>query len=327
MNRLNNSVARDMVRDGVIQAGSRANTEKKGRVFNIQHFSLHDGPGIRTLVFLKGCPLKCSWCSNPESQSAGPELMFKTDRCIGGNTCWLCMPACPVKAIDQAQNGGEMVIDRERCDHCGNCVPVCPAGALEIAGREMTVSQVIAEAEKEGGFHFRSGGGITVSGGEPILQSGFVHDLLENCKARLMDTALETCGYGRWEDLAAAVTHADLIHYDIKCLDDGVHQSVTGRSNKRILENLKQLSVRFPDKPIIVRTPVIPGGNDTEEAISAIRDFITPLNTVIDYQLMPYHRFGQSKYGNLGKTSPMGEVDSPSDSKMSRLNKLAELKR
>lgn len=281
----------------------------KGIVFNIQQFSLHDGPGIRTLVFLKGCPLKCQWCSNPESQSMHPELLFKQDDCLGGSVCGLCLPACPRMALKKDEGPDQedrICLDRSLCDNCGVCTPVCPVGAVETAGREMTVDEVIREVQKDGAFHSRSGGGITVSGGEPIAQAGFVHTLFRACKAQLMDTAIETCGYANWENLEAAIIYADLIHYDIKTMDADLHKRVTGRSNGLILANLTRLSTRFTHKKIIVRTPVIPGVNDTEAAISAIRRFIQPLEAVIDYQLMPYHRFGESKYAHLGKTCPKG---------------------
>lgn len=295
--------------------------EWQGCVLNIQSFSLHDGPGIRNVVFLKGCPLKCRWCSNPESQSAHPELLFKKNRCLGKKTCGVCIPACSRNAVCEEEDGS-VSIDRQRCDHCGECVRVCPSQALEMAGRSLTVQQVILEVEKDSGFHFRSNGGVTVSGGEPLVQAEFVNSLLKACKQRLIHTSIETCGYGSWNHLKTIVSHADLIHYDIKCLDPGLHKTVTGHSNVRILDNLVRLSGTFPDKPIIVRTPVIPGVNDTRAAIASIVKFITPLLAVVDFQLMPYHRFGQSKYEYQGKASPMGDTDPPNETVMSRLNRL-----
>ena len=202
---------------------------ESGWVFNIQKFSLHDGPGIRDLIFLKGCPLRCQWCSNPESQRPHPEIVYKIDRCIGFEVCGLCKNQCPEKAISK-RDGGKANIDRSRCNHCGNCATVCPDGALALVGREMSIAEILDVVAADDGFHFRSGGGVTVGGGDPILQSDFVGALLKACRARGIDTAVETAGYGRWDQLEKICRYANLIFYDVKSMDvkktPGLHRCI-----------------------------------------------------------------------------------------------------
>ncbi len=300
-----------------------ARGEKSGWVFSIQRFSLHDGPGIRNIVFLKGCPLACAWCSNPESRLKNPQMLFKEGLCLGFDGCGLCRDSCAEGALKVGGNG-KARIDWSLCNHCGACAVVCPVTALEMAGRKMTVREVVDDVEKDGGFHSRSGGGITVSGGEPIMQADFVSCLLSSCKERLIDTAVETAGYGAWKNLFRTVRNADLVFYDIKSMDSAKHKLFVGFSNELILENLIHLSTYFPAKPIIVRTPVIPGFNDTEDDILEILEFLKQVKTVKDYQLLPYHKFGITKYQYIGKQYPNPDMQVPDSNRMSQLKELVE---
>ena len=281
-----------------------------GLVFNIQKFSLHDGSGIRTLIFLKGCPLKCSWCANPEGQSHLPELAFAAEKCIGTNECGLCMQACQPEAISETDDG-IIAIDRECCTNCGDCADACPAKALELFGDHMSVDDVIKVVEEDSAFYARSGGGLTVSGGEPLMQAGFVTSLLKKAQGRGINTAIETTGYCSWDVLEAACHVTNQIFYDIKSLDPEKHKSETGVDSKVIVENLQKLCRHFPDTPITVRTPVVPGFNDSPEDIRAIAEFIETLPGKVEYELLPYHRFGESKYKQLDKEYPLTGLEPP----------------
>ena len=308
-----------MVEDRMSEAGCI----DSGCVFNIQKFSLHDGPGIRDLIFMKGCPLRCRWCSNPESQRPHPEIAYKIDRCIGFETCGLCRDACPQNAIS-SDDAGKASIDRARCSHCGSCANVCPDQALELIGREMNKAEIVDGVAADDGFHFRSGGGITIGGGDPILQPDFVSALLREFRGRGIDTAVETAGYGSWDRLEKICRYANLILYDVKSMDAEKHMEFTGVSNTLILENLSRLSIRLPDIPIVVRTPVIPGFNDTDKHISAIVKYLKTIATLKKYELIPYHRFGVTKYGLLGKTYLCPDINPPSSGCMQRLRTIAD---
>ncbi|MBI5116517.1 glycyl-radical enzyme activating protein, partial [Candidatus Poribacteria bacterium] len=267
----------------------------RGLIFNIQKFSLHDGSGIRTLVFLKGCPLSCKWCSNPEGQSYTQQLAFIVNKCIGTAECALCIRACDPKAI-AGTNDGKVEINREVCNNCGKCVDACPSKALELFGKHMTVEEVIKAVEEDSSFYVRSGGGLTLSGGEPLSQPRFVLELLKRAQGRGIDTAIETSGLCAWEDLEAACHHVNQLFYDIKSLDAAKHKSYAGVDNKPILENFLRLRVAFPNLPMTVRTPVIPGFNDSTEDIKEIVLFLKSVNGPINYELLAYHRFGEQKY-------------------------------
>lgn len=280
--------------------------QQDGCVFNIQQFSVHDGPGIRTIVFMKGCPLRCLWCSNPESQQFHPELAFNSNKCIGKSECGRCFSTCSHGAIQNSSHG-ESIIARDVCQKCHSCADGCPTGALSIFGKSMSVDEVLDIVEADSVFYARSGGGLTVSGGEPLCQSEFTLRLLREAKYRRIDTAIETSGYVEWSILEQAGEYLNTIIYDIKSLDDHKHKQGTGVSNKLILENFKKLCTRFPQLPILVRTPVIPGFNDSLEEIAGIMDFIKE-NPKVEYELLPYHRFGQSKYLSLGREYPLGDV-------------------
>ena len=310
-----------MVKNGMSYNGG----VDSGWVFNIQKFSLHDGPGIRDLIFMKGCSLRCQWCANPESQRLHPEIGYKIDRCIGFEVCGLCQDACPEKAISRGVSG-RAVIDRSRCNHCGRCTTVCPDRALEFIGREMTIAEILDIVAADEGFHFRSAGGVTVGGGDPMMQADFVDELLRVCRQRGIDTAVETAGHGGWEQLQKICRHANRVFYDVKSMDAEKHMAFTGVSNVQILENLCRLSVRLPDIPIVVRTPIIPGFNDTDKDISAIVKFLRTIGTLKDYELLPYHKFGTPKYRQLGKTYLCPDITLPTQESMERLRAIADEK-
>lgn len=287
---------------------------KYGYVFNIQHYSLHDGPGIRTLVFLKGCPLRCKWCSNPESQLSHPELAYNASKCIGSGECSLCLKVCHSRALklgngnNKTDGGNDKIkIDRELCDNCLKCAEVCPSKALIAFGKQMSIEDVLKAVEKDSVFYSRSGGGLTIGGGEPLMQPEFADGLLKEAKRRRIDTSPETCGYAEWDVIEKVCSHVDTIFFDIKCIDSAKHKEFTGVENKKILENFRKLCKRFPNTTIIVRTTIVPGFNDSEEDIVAIADFInsTPSTPNLEYELLAYHRLGESKYGFIGRDYPL----------------------
>jgi pyruvate formate lyase activating enzyme len=279
----------------------------QGTVFNIQRFSVDDGPGIRTTVFLKGCPLRCKHCCNPEGLEAKPQLLFKPDYCIGTKECGYCLDACTEGAI-RTRPDGKVEIDFKACTNCGKCASVCPSKALETVGRTMTVDEVLAEVETEESFHVRSGGGLTLSGGEVLQQAGFARALLEAAKQRGMSTAIETSGMGNWKLLEALLPFVDVIHYDIKCLDKERHRRFTGVANDTILRNFKRLCEVFPHDRIVVRTPFVPGVNGSVEDVREIGEFLRSIAPDLHYELLPYHGLGQVKYGFLGLEYTMDEV-------------------
>lgn len=294
---------------------NKVDYEMEGVLFNIQRYSLHDGPGIRTIPFFKGCPLSCKWCSNPESQHPKPELIFKKSDCI---RCGKCIEACKQQALSVSN---AFFIDRERCIQCGKCTQVCPTQALEMKGKRMTVADVMRELQKEENLYRRSGGGITLSGGEPLAQPDFARELLKACKEKGWHTAMETTGFTTPEVIADVFPYVDLALTDIKAINPAIHLANTGIENSQILENLLRIS--FLTKTI-VRIPVIPGVNDNPEEIHNIAEFARLMSNVDTLHLLPYHSFGENKYGLLGRIYPMGEADSIAESKMELLKREVE---
>lgn len=277
-----------------------------GIVFNVQRYSVHDGAGIRTLVFLKGCPLTCRWCSNPESQRRVPEIGLNARRCLGVETCDYCADACGEGALRLPERGPPE-IDRDACTACGVCAERCPAGALALYGRSRSVGDVIDEVERDSAFYARSDGGMTLSGGEPLAQAGFALALLREARRRRIDTAIETCGAVPWETLAAAAELAREIQFDVKAADPNLHAAWTGSDNRQILANLDRLATAFPDLSLTVRTPVIPGFNDTEAEIGAILALVAR-HPRAAFELLPYHRLGTEKYRYLDRDYGMAEA-------------------
>jgi pyruvate formate lyase activating enzyme len=291
-----------------------------GVVFNVQKFSVHDGKGIRTLVFLKGCPLRCKWCSNPESQRLEPERAFNPTRCLTASVCGRCVAACPSGAMSVKE--GLLLDDRNKCTECFACVEACPSGAQRLYGENQTVDQVLSRVEEDGVFYARSGGGVTLSGGEAMVQPDFVLALLREAKARRINSSMETCGHYGWDNLREACTLLNSLIFDLKHLDTAKHREFTGVGNELILKNFQRVCDQFPALPLTVRTPVIPGFNDSAETIAAIRDFI-PKRPNVTYELLPYHRMGQPKYGYIGKHYEFEGIKLE-DAVMKRLQKLVE---
>lgn len=285
---------------------TREDRNTSGVVFNIQKYSVHDGPGIRTLVFLKGCPLSCRWCSNPESQAFQVELAFNPGRCLGFSQCERCLKVCPSQAI--ARLDDKPVFNRAVCDSCHRpCVEACPSQGVIAYGQRKTVGEVLDQVEQDSIFYSRSGGGVTLSGGEPLAQPEFTLALLREARRRRINTSMETCGQAPWEVLRQAAEMLDSIMFDIKSMDNAKHKEFAGVPNARILENFTLLAKNFPSLPIHVRTPVIPGFNDTPEDVEAIVQAVSGYPNV-DYELLPYHRLGTQKYSFLNREAPMGEV-------------------
>jgi pyruvate formate lyase activating enzyme len=239
--------------------------------------------------------------------------MYRASKCIGVAQCGYCLPKCPEGAISAGPDG-KVVVDFGRCTGCGKCADVCPAKAMEVVGRRMTVDEVLAVVEADAAFYARSGGGITLSGGEVLRQGRFARALLEEAKRRGLSTAIETSGMGRWQALEQLLPFLDLVHYDIKCLDRERHRRFTGVPNDLILRNFRKLCAVFPHDRIVVRTPFIPGVNGTVEDVRAIGEFLRSIGDELHYELLPYHRYGESKYGFLGMQVPMTAVEpSPED--------------
>lgn len=273
-------------------------------VFNIQHYSLHDGPGIRTIVFVKGCPLRCRWCCNPESQSFLPEFFYSGDRCIGKEECGLCGRACSSGAVSFRNRA---LIDRNRCTRCMKCADVCPSCAIRIAGVSYSLKELTDMIEKDAVFYAHGNGGLTVSGGEPLVHGELLIPLLKEAKKRKINTAIETCGCGDYRVLSKAVKYLDSIMFDIKTMNEEKHIEYTGQSNRRILDNFRNLAAEHTDIPIKVRTPVVPGFNDSISDIKDILDFISPYENVT-YEPLRYHSLGRGKYVSLGREYPMGNL-------------------
>jgi pyruvate formate lyase activating enzyme len=289
----------------------------KGIVFNIQRFSIHDGPGVRTTVFLKGCNLSCFWCHNPEAALITPEIEFFPEKCIA---CGACVQTCQYAAQELVAN--ERVYRRDLCQQCLECVDECFSGALVTAGRQSTSQEVLAEIERDRGYYQHSGGGVTFSGGEPMLQKDFLKEMLVMSRASGFHRAVDTAGNVPWEWLEEVLPETDLFLYDIKAFDREIHQKATGVGNQRILENLVRLD--GTGKPIWIRIPVIPGVNDSLEEISQIAAYLAPLKSVQWVELLPFHTLGSEKYASLGKDYPARGLTPPSKQKMAELAAILE---
>jgi len=281
-----------------------------GTIFDIVKFSTHDGPGIRTAVFFKGCPLHCWWCHNPEGQFPIAQLVYREERCI---RCFSCVEACPNHAIKILD--GTPTLLRNACRLSGLCVRVCQTKAREIAGKRVKVSDVMEEVEKDNIFYDESGGGVTFSGGEPFMQPIFLQNLLEACKERRIHTAVETCGFVNVETLMASRPYVDLYLYDLKVVDNETHRRFTGVSNETILKNLARLS--HSHDHVIVRFPIIPGVNDDDENVLRLGEFVSSLRSVREIDVLPYHELGLEKYKRLGMINRMPKVELPSSERVS----------
>jgi len=268
-----------------------------GTIFDIQRFSLDDGPGIRTTVFLKGCAMRCAWCHNPEGLQAAPEIMFYPLKCIG---CGKCFEVCP-GGCHRLEND-ERVFDRTRCRRCGACAAQCWAGALAVTGRTISAREAVDEIAKDALFYENSGGGATFSGGEPLLQPDFLFEMLAGCKERGFTCAVETAGCVPWAAFEKILPLTDLFLFDLKIIDSALHQKMTGVGNERILGNLRRLAGRA--KQLIVRTPEIPGVNDTPEEKRRLAETLAALGREVEHVYLPYHALGGGKYESLGLEKP-----------------------
>ena len=283
----------------------------QGFIFNVQRYSIHDGPGIRTTVFVKGCPLHCAWCHNPEAMSFGFELGLQPERCIN---CRECVAVCE-HGVHRFTDD-EHILNRQWCQGCGECVDVCYAQALEGIGRSVTVDQALAEVERDRPFYATSGGGVTISGGEPLRQADFARELLQRCRAQGIHTALDTSGFAPYDLLRSVAEHADLVLYDVKHMDSATHRVLTGVPNEVILRNLEQLYLSDWPGSIWVRYPFIPTQNDQPENIEAMGRFLGDLTArgtrgPIRVDVLPYHPLGTSKYRKLGKEYPLSALRTP----------------
>lgn len=288
------------------------NNDLRGLITNVQRFSIHDGPGIRTTVFFKGCPLRCFWCHNPETWRKQPEVQVFPDRCIG---CGACFERCPRGA--HVQVDGQRLFHRELCQACGRCVDTCYAEALVMAGRWWTPEELLEELLRDQPFYEQSGGGITLSGGEPLMQQAFSLRVLQLCRQAGLHTAIETAAFCRWEEMAELLPWLDLVMMDIKLADDEQHRAATGVSNRRVLENARRLAET--DMPLIVRTPVVPTVNDTAEAIEAIAAVVRDFPNLLYYELMPFHRLAEGKYRSLDIPYQARDFDPPTREAMEAL--------
>jgi pyruvate formate lyase activating enzyme len=288
----------------------------QGLITNIQRFSVHDGPGIRTTVFLKGCNLRCFWCHNPEDMNPYPEIQFFAERCI---LCNACVETCTHGAHTINDNGHEY--NRDPCETCGECVETCYAKGLIQVGEWMDVEKVVNEVMADQPFYERSGGGVTFSDGEPLLQTDFVRSVFEQCRLEGIHTAVETAANLPWSRIESILPLVDLVMMDVKMMDSDKHQRATGVPNERILENASRLG-QGP-QPLIVRTPIIPGLNDTVEDIAAVAEFAATLPSLEYYELLPYHPMATSKYRSLDQEYDAADLKPPSKEQMAALADVA----
>jgi pyruvate formate lyase activating enzyme len=289
--------------------------DTRGIIFNIQRYSIHDGPGIRTIVFLKGCPLRCSWCSNPESQNPWPEIAHSDSLC---NKCGKCIEVCPTRAI--STRDGQVLIDRNLCTNCGKCFDVCVPEALKLYGKEMTAREVFREIEKDAEFYRESGGGVTASGGEPLFQPVFLAALFKLCREEGIHTAIETTGCVSLKALKTVLPVTKLVLFDFKHAYSEEHKKWTQQTNKIILRNLRFLAES--GTPLILRVPLIPGFNDSNEVLQAIANLAKQYVKAPKVHLLPYHRFGMGKYGMLDRHYELESLTRQSDAELERAKEI-----
>jgi pyruvate formate lyase activating enzyme len=288
----------------------------KGIIFDIKKFAIHDGPGIRSTVFFKGCPLRCSWCHNPEGISPSPEILLSARRCLA--ECHACIGLCPHGALIKKK--ALIVLNRDRCAACGLCAAACPSEALQMAGHAVSAAGVMDELAKDDVFYQGSGGGVTFSGGEPLAQIDFLHELLLAVKKKGWHTAVDTCGQAPLENFMKIMPLVDLFLYDLKCIGPAKHQRLTGMTNIRILENLSLLSREA--RSLAIRIPLVPGRNDSGNDVEQLADFCASLPRRHAVHLLPYHRGGGAKRKRLDQTDPLPGTRPPT---AARMEKIAEI--
>ena len=285
-----------------------------GIIFDIKRYAIHDGPGIRTTVFFKGCPLTCPWCHNPEGIDRSPQVVYQKSKCIG---CLECIAACPEKALCAGSNG--IITDEALCNHCGACVDVCPAGARERVGRTETVDSLMEVIRKDVPFFDTSGGGVTFSGGEPLMQAEFLLEMLKACGKEDIHRALDTTGYTDSDTLKRLAPHIDLFLFDLKFMDPKKHRHYTGVSNEQILKNLETLA-RHGSR-VIIRIPLIPGINDDEDNINTMVSFIDHLPHIKTVHILPYHDFQKRKYDKFSMNYTARDVKPPAPQRVESIGK------
>lgn len=287
------------------------NTMLTGTIFDIKRYAIHDGPGIRTTVFFKGCPIHCLWCANPESQEYKPELTYIKTECIN---CGICQQECPNEAITMVNGVPE--VDLNKCDLCGRCAENCPGEALQVMGRTVSPDGLFKEVATDRPFWDRSGGGVTLSGGEPLAQFDFVLEFLKICKNRYVSTAIETCLHTPWKKIETILPFVDHVICDLKIMDSNRHETYTGVSNHLIKNNVEALLKSNTD--VLLRMPLIPGVNDGQDNLEAMGRFIKACRSGVRMELLPYHRLGESKYQRMKKEYKMGHVSPPSKEEMTK---------
>ncbi len=280
----------------------------EGVIYKIERLAVYDGPGIRTVIFLKGCPLACLWCSSPESQRPAPEIGFWREKCVA---CEACLAVCRSGAIEKDRDG-KVRQHFNACTNNGDCARNCLYQAREMIGEKVTVDQVVMELEKDAVFYHRSGGGVTLSGGDPICQPEFSARILEKAVKKGFHTAVETSAFGDWPAFSGMLDYLDLVYVDVKHMDASVHKVLTGKDNQRILENIQRLDEHYPDLELVLRIPVIPGKNDTTDNIRKTARFARNLKTLKRVELLPYHRYGVSTYSVIGRNYVLEALDPPS---------------
>ena len=293
------------------------NAAGAGVIFDIKRYAVHDGPGIRTTVFFKGCPLRCRWCANPESQKMTPEIAFLAAECIG---CGQCAQICPEHAV--VFDNGRPLRDTAACTNCGRCAVQCPAEALQLMGRGTTAEAVFDDISADRPFWDRSGGGVTLSGGEPLMQAEFAAALLKRCRENYVHTVLDSCLHAPADLLAAVCADVDLFLCDLKLMSADRHRKLTGFSNELIIENLERLLKG--DKDVLVRRPLIPGINDDAEELDALGKYLQSLRPGVQLELLPYHRLGASKFERLGRKYPLAGTQPPTKEQMAGAKRLLE---
>lgn len=283
---------------------------ENGIIFDVKRYAIHDGPGIRTTVFLKGCPLRCQWCANPESQKKAPEIAYLASECIG---CGECAANCPEQAV--AFDSGRPLRDIDKCVTCGRCAEQCPAEALQLMGRRTTVDGVFDDIMADQPFWDRSGGGVTLSGGEPLMQLGFAAALLRRCRENYLHTVLDTCLHVPTPSLETVYADVDLFLCDLKLMSASRHRAFTGFTNELILQNMTLLLKSGKD--VLVRRPLIPGINDDADELNALGKYLQSLRPGVQLELLPYHRLGISKFDRLGREYRLAKIKPPTEEEMS----------
>jgi pyruvate formate lyase activating enzyme len=303
----------------LMSATQQTENGKAGLIFDVKRYSVHDGPGIRTTIFLKGCPLDCPWCQNPESRDDSPNLLFREEKCI---VCGSCLDECPTGAI--SPDKGDLIPDSEKCIRCATCTEICPTGAREMVGRIMSVEEVVAEVEKDLLFYDESGGGVTFSGGEPLAQPAFLIGLLKACGQREIHRTVDTTGLTDPDTLIQVAENTDLFLYDLKLMNPERHLQFTGVRNERIISNLEILTLLGVE--IIIRYPVIPSVNDDLENARLTAEFVSSLKGVPDVNILPFHKAARDKHERFGLDYRIDEAAEASDEQLSRICAVMEEK-